>query len=76
MHQTGLGHLLETDGRAYEFFQTLPIFVQDAVREHADQIRTKAELSAYANQAISDGLSKQPYRNMFEDSTNSDIDLQ
>ena len=70
-----LRDLLEGDREAYEFFQSLPMFVQDRMAERGDRIQTKEELSGLANEAMRDGLSLDQYAPVFEDETDSDVDL-
>ena len=70
-----LNELLESDREAYEFYQSLPMFIRDRMAERADEIQTKEELSGLANEAMRDGLSIEQYAPIFEDETNSDADL-
>lgn len=70
-----LDDLLDNDREAYAFFQSLPMFVRDRLMENADTIQTREELSGFANDAMRDALSLEQYEPIFEDETNSDIDL-
>jgi len=71
-----LQDLFSQDQGAYAFFQSLPMFVQDHIKRHAHRIQTKEELSGMAHNAARDGLQLGQYATMFEDETDSDIDLQ
>lgn len=71
-----LQDLFDKDQEAYAFFQSLPMFVQDAVRRHAAGIQTKEELSGVAHNAAREGLQTEAYAPIFEDETTSDTDLQ
>lgn len=51
------------------------MFVQDQIQANAANIQTKEELSGMAHNAARDGLQLNQYRPMFEDETDSDIDL-
>ncbi len=75
MTKRDLNELLETDEKAFDLFQSMPIYVQHKVREVSGEIRTREELSAYANKAMSDGLKLDQYRPMFEDSSGNEIDF-
>jgi len=70
-----LNDLFNSDREAYEFFESLPMFIQDRIITHGEQIQTKEELSAFANEAMRDGLSLDQYAPIFEDETDADIDL-
>lgn len=71
-----LQDLFDTDQEAYAFFQSLPMFVQDQLRASATRIQTKEELSGMANDIARAGLRQEQYQPMFEDETDSQIDLQ
>jgi len=71
-----LRDLFAKDQEAYAFFQSLPMFVQDHIHRHAAGIQTKEELSGLAHNAAREGLQAGAYAPMFEDETDSDIDLQ
>ena len=71
-----LQDLFDKDQEALAFFQSLPMFVQDHVRRHAGGIQTKEELSGIAHNAAREDLQFGQYAPMFEDETDSDIDLQ
>jgi len=75
MAHDDLHSLLENDSRAYEMFTSMPIYVQDKIREARDHIRTREELSGYANRYMGDGLKRDEYRPMFEDSGSNEIDF-
>jgi hypothetical protein len=70
-----LNELLEMDRDALAFYESLPMFVRDQTARHAREIRTIADLSAFANESMRDGLLLRQYRPMFEDETDSDIDF-
>lgn len=70
-----LRQLLNNDQEASAFFGSLPMFVQDRVRARADQVRTREELASLANNIARDGLRLSQYRGIFQDETDSDIDL-
>lgn len=69
-----LQQLFETDQEAYRFYQSLPMFIQDAAQQHAHLIHTREELSAFANRSMSDGLRLEQYQPLFDDADDSDID--
>jgi hypothetical protein len=69
-----LDELLDSNHKASQLFQSMPIFVQHKLREMPDSIRTLEELSGYANKAVTDGLKLDPYMTMFEDSSNKPMD--
>lgn len=71
-----LQDLFDKDQEAYAFFQSLPMFVQDQIRANAENIQSKEELSGMANNAAREALMLDPYKPMFEDETDSKIDLQ
>ena len=71
-----LRDLFDKDQEAHAFFQSLPMFVQDRIRRHEAGIQTKEELSGIAHNAAREGLQLRQYAPMFEDETDSDIDLQ
>jgi len=73
---SSLQDLFNQDQDAYAFFQSLPMFVQDHIKRHAHHIQTKEELSGMAHNAARQGLQLEQYAPMFEDETDSDIDLQ
>ena len=75
MVKRDLEDLLDSDEKAFELFQSMPIYVQHKLREIPDSIRTREELSAYANKAMADGLTIDQYRTMFEDSSSNEIDF-
>ncbi|NLG24652.1 MAG: hypothetical protein GX558_04805 [Clostridiales bacterium] len=70
-----LHDLLDSDQEALAFFESLPMFARDQVMHRAAQISTKEELGGVANQAMHDALQLDQYRTMFEDETDSKIDL-
>lgn len=70
-----LQDLFSKDQEAYAFFRSLPMFVQDQIQANAANIQTKEELSGMANNVARDGLQLNQYQPMFEDETDSDIDL-
>lgn len=70
-----LQDLLDTDREAQAFFDSLPMFVRDQMRLNAMNIQTKEELSGRANQAMHDSLQLEQYKPIFEDETDSRIDL-
>ena len=70
-----LRDLFDKDQEAYAFFQSLPMFVQDYIHRHAAGIQTKEELSGIAHHAAREGLRLDQYTPMFEDETDSGIDL-
>ena len=70
-----LRDLLERDLDAREFFDSLPMFARDHVVRRASEIGTREMLSGVANQAMHDAFQLDQYRTMFEDETDSDIDL-
>lgn len=70
-----LKDLFDKDQEAYAFFQSLPMFVQDQILIHAADIQTREELSGRANNIARNGLRQKQYKPMFEDETDSQIDL-
>jgi phytoene/squalene synthetase len=70
-----LQDLLEKDRDARAFFASLPMFARDQVVARSRQITNKEDLSGIANQAMHDAFQLDQYRTMFEDETDSDIDL-
>ena len=70
----GLHDLLEKDREALEFYDSLPMFIQDHIMAREDEIQTIADLSAVANESMREGLFLGPYKPMFEDETESGID--
>lgn len=70
-----LDDLLTNDQEAQAFFDSLPMFIQDQLREEGEDITTKEALSGLANMAMSSGLKLDQYMPMFEDETDSEIDL-
>ena len=70
-----LQDLFAKDQEAHAFFQSLPMFVQDHIRRHARGIQTKEELGGIAHTVAREGLQLGQYAPMFEDETDSDIDL-
>lgn len=70
-----LRDLFEKDREAQDFFDSLPMFIQDQIQSRAHSVQTKEELSGLANQAMHDALLLEQYKPMFEDETDSDIDL-
>lgn len=70
-----LQNLLDNDQEALAFFDSLPMFARDQVMHRAARITTREELSGVANQAMHDALQLEQYRPMFEDETDSKIDL-
>lgn len=73
--EPNLNALLESDRKAYELFQSMPVYVQHKLREIPEAIRTREELSGVANKLMADGLKQDPYRRMFEDSSSNPIDF-
>ena len=71
-----LQELFDNDREAAAFFATLPMFVQDQVRAMGTVVRTREELASLANNVARDGLKLSQYRTVFEDETDSEIDLQ
>ncbi len=67
--------LFDTDREAYAFFMSLPMFTKDQIRANAHQITDRAALSAMAHNASHDALKLEQYEPMFEDETDSEIDL-
>ncbi len=50
MHKySGLGELLGGNKDASAYFASLPAYVQDAIRQRADNINSFASLKTYAN---------------------------
>ena len=70
-----LQDLFDKDREAYAFFQSLPIFVQDQVKSRSKDIQTKEELSGIANNVMHDALLLDQYETLFEDETDSSIDM-
>ncbi|NLD59832.1 MAG: hypothetical protein GX647_09285 [Clostridiales bacterium] len=70
-----LRDLLEKDRDALDYYNSLPMFIRDRAGSHSEEIQTKADLSAYANQSMHDALLLDQYKPMFEDETDSDIDF-
>lgn len=70
-----LQDLFNKDREAQEFFDSLPMFIQDQIRTNAGDIQSKQQLSGIANQAMHGGLLLGQYKPMFEDETDSRIDL-
>jgi hypothetical protein len=71
-----LQNLFDNDREAAAFFATLPMFVQDQVRAKAEVVRTREELASLANNIAREGVKLSQYRSVFEDETDSEIDLQ
>lgn len=69
-----LFELLEQDAEALDFFESLPMFVQDQMVNRPTDIRSKEELSGYANMSAQKALKLDQYRPMFEDETASGAD--
>jgi len=70
-----LQDLFDKDQEAHAFFQSLPMFVQDHIKRHSRSIQTKEELGAIAHDAAREGLQLGQYAPLFEDETDSHIDL-
>ncbi|MGI6239545.1 MAG: hypothetical protein ACOYI5_07950 [Christensenellales bacterium] len=70
-----LPDLLEKDRDAYNFYHSLPMFIQDQLDARAPEIQSAAALSAFANQSMHDALLLDQYKPMFEDETESEIDF-
>lgn len=71
-----LQELFSTDREAAAFFATLPMFVQDQVRARAEDVHSREELASLANNFARQGLKQSQYQPIFEDETDSRIDLQ
>lgn len=70
-----LHDLLENDLDALDYFDSLPAFVQDQLMARAEEIQTIEEMSGYANQSMHDALLLDQYKPLFEDETDSELDL-
>jgi len=71
-----LHDLFDKDQESYAFFRSLPMFVQDQIQANASRIQTKEDLGGMAHNAARDGLRLEQYQPLFEDETNSDVDLE
>jgi len=70
-----LSDLFDRDQDARNFFDSLPMFIQDQIQSNVRGITTREELSGVAHQIMHDGLLLDQYKPMFEDETDSEIDL-
>jgi hypothetical protein len=48
----GLFDLIDNDGESDEFFSALPAYVKDMIGQRAEDIRSKEELFAYADNLL------------------------
>lgn len=71
-----LQDLLDSDREAAAYFQSLPMFVQDQIRAKPGAAQTREQLASLANNLARDGLRLPQYQSVFEDETDSNIDLQ
>ncbi len=72
--QTGLNNLIETNGRAAEYYHSLHTSVRAAVDRRAAEIQTQEDLISIANRSMTELLGK--YRGMYDDSSNYPEELQ
>lgn len=70
-----LGDLLNRDSQSERFFHSLPMFIQDQLKRVGGQIQSREELGGLANEMMREGLKMDEYNTMYEDETDSDIDL-
>ena len=70
-----LQDLFDQDTEARAFYDSLPMFIRHKIDAEADGIQSKAELSGRANDHMRSALGLEQYKSMFEDETDSPIDL-